>query len=206
MPTTARSTCDDLFARLRRYAGDPAGSSAFFTDDDLQDILDRHRIPWRQWELTPEATFTQGGIYNYTDYWARGEGGTVAIGDWEQGYVLQWGDWRTLTPATADENTGHWTFALEPPGQVPPVFITGYSYDLAGAAAECWDAKAAAFAPKFDASSQGMNARRSQIYDHCCDQAEKWRMRMEPEIAQLVRTDVLTELAGNMWRPGHALR
>ncbi len=204
MPTTYRATCADLVARLRRYAGDTS-SPQFFTDDDLQDILDRHRIAWRQWELTPERTMTQGGIYNFTDYFARGEGGTWQIGDWEQGYVLQWGDWSILTPATADENTGHWTFSLPPPGQIPPVFITGYSYDLAGAAAECWERRAAALFEKFDASAQGMNARRSQMYDHCCDRAEHFRMQQRPELAALVRTDVISDLRGLYWRPGHAL-
>ena len=200
-----RSTCLTLIHRLRRYAGDPYSHTQFFSDDDLQDILDRHRIPWRQWELTPERTMTQGGIWSFTDYFARGEGGAVQIGDWELGYALQWGDWSSLTPATSDENTGHWTFNLAAPGQMPPVFITGYSYDLAGAAVECWESRAASLWAKFDATSQGMTARRSQMYDHCCDRAEHFRMQQEPQIAQLVRTDALSQVQGVFWRPGHAL-
>ena len=200
-----RSTCLDLLHRLRRFAGDPYSHTQFFSDDDLQDILDRHRIPWRQWELTAEKTLTQGGIYSFTDYFARGEAGAVEIGDWEKGYALQWGDWSTLTPATSDENTGHWTFSLPAPGQIPPVFITGYSYDLAGAAAECWDTRANSYWAKFDASAQGTNARRSQMYTQCVDRAEHFRMQMRPAIAQLVRTDVISDLPGQIWRPGSVL-
>jgi hypothetical protein len=200
-----RVTCLDLIHRLRRDAGDPYSHLQFFTDDDLQDILDRHRIPWRQWELTAERTLTQGGIYSFTDYFARGEGGSE-VGDWEKGYLLQWGDWSTLTPATADENTGHWTFTDPPPGRIPPVFITGYSYDRNGAAVECWESRASAIWAKFDAQTQGASARRSQMYDHCCDRAEHFRMQQRVAVAQLVRTDVISDLPGQFWRPGNAFQ
>ncbi len=202
MPTTYRATCADLVARLRRYAADP--SSAVFSNDEMQDILDRHRIPWRQLELVAAPTISAQGLYVYTDYWARSESGEVAIGDWEQGYLLQGPDWATLTPTTSDENTGHWTFNLPAPGQLPPVFITGYSYDLMGAAAECWERRAAQLSLKFDATSQGMRAARSQMYDHCVRQAERYRQQMEVSIAQLVRTDVLPD--GWTGGLGYALR
>ncbi len=195
-----RETCLDLIHRLRRYAGDPYSHTQFFSDDDLQEILDRHRIPWQQLELVFKYTIAANGTYIYTDYYARGESGEVEVGDWEKGYLLQGPDWATVTPATADENTGHWAFAA-PAGQLPPVRITGYSYDLAGAAAECWDARAAALFCKMDVSDSGTNVRASQLYDHACNEAEKWRMQMQPSIAQMVRTDLLQD-----WSPGRAVR
>jgi hypothetical protein len=200
-----RANCLDLIHRLRRYAGDPYSHTQFFSDDDLQDILDRHRIPWIYWELLAVPTITTQGFFNYTDYYARGESGTVQYGDWEKGYLLQGPNWATVTPATSDENTGHWTFNLAVPGQLPPVRITGYSYELMGAAAECWETRANTYFGKFDATSQGTTARRSQMYDHCCDRAEHFKMQMAIEVAQLVRTDIITDVPGYLWRPTNAL-
>ncbi len=74
-----------------------------------------------------------------------------------------------------------------------------------GAAVECWERRASAIWNKFDATSQGMQAMRSQMYKQACDRAEHLRMQMSPQIAALVRTDVLSDIPGMIWRPGHAL-
>lgn len=200
-----RTTCLDLIHRLRRFAGDPYSHTQFFSDDDLQDILDRHRVPWRQLELSFGYTVSSSGTYIYTDYYARGESGEAEVGDWEKGYLLQGPDWATVTPTTSDENTGHWTFAA-PGGQLPPVRLTGYSYELAGAAVECWESKASFYAPKFDAQAQGLMARRSQIYDHCCDRIEHFKMEQPLAIAHLVRTDVIQDIPGFPWGPSYVVQ
>lgn len=95
----------------------------YVSDQAIQDALDAHRETVRYAPLRAAPTLTAGAIYNYTDYYADVE-------FWESDGVLSWVNFATLTPATSDWLTGHWTFALPAPGQYPPVYLTGKFYDI----------------------------------------------------------------------------
>ena len=126
-----RTSMDNLILRVRRdlpavcntATSSPPSSSAYLTDQQIQDVLDSHRFTVRYAPLRPAPTLTQGALYNYTDYYAD-------VGNWEEDEVLTWVNFATVTPATADRISGHWTFALPAPGQYPPVYITGKYYDV----------------------------------------------------------------------------
>lgn len=181
-----RSTMTALISRVRDLIGDPAGTSApQFTDQQVQDALDRRRAdpPPRYHLLRPAPTLTQGGIYNYTDYFAD-------VGDWEDGVVLTWADFSTLTPATTDLLMGHWTFALPTPGQLPPVYATGYVYDVWGAAADLLEAWAALWARKYAFTAGGQAFQRQQAYQQMMAQAQAYRAKQRPQVGRLRRADV----------------
>lgn len=181
-----RSTMADLISRTRDLIGDPAGASQRFSDQQVQDALDHNgRLNVRYAVLAPAPSLVQGGIYNYTDYYA-------GIGDWESDAVLQWGDFRVLTPATSDYLTGHWTFALAEPGQLPPVYITGKAFDIFAAGAYLCDAWAASLTLQFDFSADGRSFQRSQQVQMLRQQAQALRAQARPTVATMRRSDEST--------------
>ena len=127
----------DLISRLRQLVGDPVAPPAppTWSDDELQGALDRHRSRWFDLDLTPEPDLTG----DYKNWSANG------LGNWEGGpamgvgYTIRDGAQAVKTPSSHDLALGWWTFATS---VGPPLFLTGYSYDLFGAAAEVlsWEA------------------------------------------------------------------
>lgn len=171
----ARMSMASLITRLRMLIHDPAGSAQQFTDDELQAVLDSHRRSTRYAELTPVETITSGGSTQYLEY-------SAGVGDWEEDEILTNGSWATLTPATNDRVVGRWTFSAH---QAAPVLITGKYYDLAGAAGELWETKAAALASTFSFSADGASYQRNQQYEHALAQAERCKRRAWPVVAEM---------------------
>lgn len=129
----SRTGMATLITRLRFMIGDPliAGTppTSTFTSDQLQDALDHHRTDVIQDRLIPRATITQTGA-QWLDYQAR-------WGFWEADVVIVDPTWITVTPATEDLLTGHWTFTTT---TFPNLYITGKVYDLYGAAVDILEA------------------------------------------------------------------
>lgn len=123
---TIRDSMNNLILRVRRdlpATCNNVSDPAYISDQAIQDVLDAHRFTVRYAPLRAAPTLTQGALYNYTDYYADVE-------NWEEDEVLTWVNFATVTPATSDRISGHWTFALPAPGQYPPVYITGKYYDV----------------------------------------------------------------------------
>ena len=126
-----RTTMADLITYVRRNlpavcstsTSGAADQPGYVSDQAIQDALDAHRVSVRYAPLRPTPTLTQGALYNYTDYYSD-------VGFWEADGVLSWVNFATVTPATSDWLTGHWTFDLPAPGQYPPVYLTGKYYDI----------------------------------------------------------------------------
>ena len=173
----------DLIARARSMISDPAGVSQQFDDQTIQDVLDESRVNVRQAVLRPAITITNSGTFDYTDYYAD-------TGDWEADAVIQNGSWQTITPATSDFLTGHWTFSLPTPGQVPPLFITGKFYDKYCAAADLLERWAASLARNYDFSGSGQSFRRSQASTALLTQAKQYRKKQRPGVLPMVRSDL----------------
>lgn len=129
----ARSSMADLITRLRFMVGDPliAGTppTSTFTNDQMQDALDHHRTDVIQDLLIPRRSVSTAGNAQWLDY--------QASGFWEDDVVIVDATWTAVTPTTSDELTGHWTFAAS---KLPPLRITGKTYDLYGAAVEILEA------------------------------------------------------------------
>lgn len=191
-----RSTMATLIARVRLLIGDPSGGSSQFADQDIQDVLDENRLFVRQAMLRSEVTFAPGGSFTYTDYFA-------SLDMWEDDVLLQDGGWRTLTPLTTDNLTGHWTFA----SQIPPVYLTGKTFDVYMAAALLLERWAAAWARNYDFSADGNSFKRSQAAAGMLAQAAQYRKMARGQTIKMGRDDSgaadgpYTSIAGNpeMW-------
>lgn len=191
-----RSTMSDLIARTRLLIADPAGASALFTDQQIQDKLDEVRTDVWQALLTPRITFTNPGGMQYNDYYYIPGGNPRAkpVGFFEQGETLIWGDFTTLTPATSDELVGHWTFN----NQLPPVMIRGRHFDVYRAAADLLDYKIASLAATtYDFTSDGQSFRRSQILTTLTAMRDDYRRKQRAVTHQTAREDTADAADGS---------
>ncbi len=120
-----RSTMANLITRERVLINDPSGASQVFDDQTIQDILDARRIDVLNGSLIEKPTFS-GSTVQYLDYFSDWS-------DWEDSPVLKQYLTVVVTPSTSENIVGHWTFAST---TLPPVFITGRTFDIYAAAAD----------------------------------------------------------------------
>lgn len=148
----ARTTLAALITQVRLLAGDPAGASATFSDDDLQVFLDAHATPARYISLTPEATIAPGGGAGYYTW-------TAPFGWWEAEETLTDSSYNALAPTTSDRQRGRWTFSASQSA----VLLTGTYYDVHLAAADVADAWIAKLKLSYDFAADGGDYKRSQM-------------------------------------------
>lgn len=183
-----RDSMAALVTRLRSLIGDTAGTGEHFTDDRLEELLDGHRITARELELAAldsyEGTVDGSGTHNARVHWREL---LAPYKDWEDGAELRDYRFDVLEPATEDLRNGRWTFA--PELYSPAVYLTGYSYDLAGAGADALEEWASHEARSFDVTTQTAQLARSQKSKALRDQALELRRRQRISVGTLVRTD-----------------
>jgi hypothetical protein len=176
----ARSECANLLRRLRNLIGDTAGTSQVWSDDDLQDALDAFRIEERYLPLAEQDTIAPGGAVSYLIFLAP-------CGDWDEAAQLVDNGYAVLSPATSDFQNGRWTFTTEP---AYPVYLTGYTYDLNGAAAQILDQWAAQVKLQFSFSSGQQRFERQQQHAMLTQQAALCRRKQRPRCVPQIRGDV----------------
>jgi len=174
-----RTSMVDLISRVRMLISDPAGEGQTFTDQEIQDVLDRYGTTVNYMELIPAETIAAGGSVSYLDYYAD-------VGDWEADEKLYDASWNELAPSASDRLTGHWAFSES---QTPPVTIVGKFYDVNAAAADLLEAWATKVALDFDFSTDGQSFRRSQKREALLELAAQYRKKARPTRAWLVRGD-----------------
>lgn len=198
-----RATMADFITRVRQMIADPSGSSQQFQDQDIQDRLDASRNDVRYEALTIAPSIVNLPSTNnqattiFADYYSQFQW-------WESDIVLQGYSngqaWVVLTPAASDYITGHWQFELNVftsgtvPGQLPPVFATGKTYDLNCAAADLLEFWAASLASAYDVTVDGQSLRRSQLMTAKLDLAAHYRTLARPRLAKMNRGDVLPKV------------
>jgi hypothetical protein len=171
----ARTGMANLITELRTMAEAGTsdyslGSSTFWTDDHLQDVLDLHRTDIVFQPLTPYPTQGAGGTLLYNEYrssygmFEQTTGGTAIF------YVQ---DSTGATQGTAlwsaDYRRGVVTFGSDTAGT--SYYLTARSYDVNSAAADVWRRKASHFASAFNFSTDNHTINRAQVYEHCLEMA-----------------------------------
>ena len=173
--TTARAGMLPLIRKLRRLtnagpvdylvAGEP-----YWTDAQLQEVLDVHRTDVIHEELRPIVEYTGGVPFTKRHFssWENYESGTAY-------FFLEDAAGSVAGTAlyTPDYERGEFVFASDTGGAV--YYLTGRSFDLHGAAAEVWEAKAEHFAEVYDFSTDGHSMKRSQLIQHCEQRAKHHR-------------------------------
>lgn len=145
------------------------GTTTYWSNDALQDILDINRKDLRFSALRSYPDTVSGGTLQYYEYrsdygyYEATTGGTSIL-------YLQDSTGATLGTAlwNADYRRGVFTFVSDAKGTA--VYLTGRSYDLNASAADVWRRKAAHYAPtSFDFSTDNHSISRAQVYDHALD-------------------------------------
>ena len=175
----SRSGMADNIARVRSltYAGTAeytVGTATYWDDDQVQDVLDRHRYDVVREELIRETTYLGGGSVEYTKLRSRNRcfegaesGATVFF--IEDGP----GTNRSTATYTPDYQTGEFVFDSDVAGTV--LYLTGRTYDVHGAAAELLEAWAAREAACYDFTTDGQTFNRSQKAASMRDAAKQLR-------------------------------
>lgn len=195
----ARSGLSDLITRLRNMtatgsADYTVGALTYWTDAQLQDVLDRNRKDIRDEKLFTEHVIGTAGTAQWFDYQSKYDtyeqttGGTSI-------FYLAFSDGERVGTAeyTVDYARGAITFTNDTGGSA--LYLNGRAYDLSAAASEIWTMKADHVADRYDFSADGARHNMSQIVEQYMQRAEryaryaKWGNR-GVGVSTLLRTDM----------------
>ena len=174
----ARSGMYDLILRVRNLT-DTAGTAgtAIWTDEEIEDTLDDHKYRVHREELEREKTYLTNTTYEYRVFHSR-------YRDYEQGTAYfqvadSAGSARVLaTDYTADYQRGVVTTVTDQAGTT--LYLTGWSYDLNGAAADLWRMRAGKVSSYYSVDMDGHRLSRSDWFKHCSEMAEMYDRRSRP--------------------------
>ncbi len=181
----ARSGMSNLINHVRNLIDD--GGSVVFTDDRIQDILDRNRVDFYQSQLYPIKQEVSGTIvYKVfkSDYTTLE--GTVSGTEAFRLYDYQ-GD--PASNYSIDTMRGVVTFASDQRGSAR--YLDGRSYDLNAAAADCWRERASKLVGGYDFKVEGRSYSRSQYFKHCADMVEYYSSMANPVTMTIERGDTI---------------
>lgn len=186
---TARNGMSNLITTLRGMtnagtADYTVSSATFWSDDQLQTVLDRYATPIRDEPLRAIPVMEDGSTVYY-DYQSRArfyestDGGTAVfvikdINGTAQGTA----DW------SADYERGLITFVSDTKGSA--FYLTGRSYDVYAAAADVWYQKAAHASEMIDFSTDGHSIKRAHIATMCMKMAQRYEGMATTAIANPV--------------------
>lgn len=182
----ARSGMANLIARLRKMVND--AGAATWTDGNLQDVLDEHRIHITHEKLKCEPRINESSVLEYYDFFSR-------YGDLEEGTApifcieASTGVNRGTADYTANYVDGHILMGADQEGTV--LYLTARSYDLAGAAADLWREKMAETSAYYSYKSDNQQINRSDWFTHCKAMADYYDRKARPMTVRMVRSDVV---------------
>jgi hypothetical protein len=185
----ARSGMADNIYRVRTLAGAgtaeyTVGTASLWDDDQIANVLDRHRTDMVRQPLIREVTYTGGGSVVYTRFRSpRGFLETVASGTAAFQIEDALGDARGTATYTADYHTGIFDFTTDQMGTV--LYARASSYDVYAAAGEVLDAWATKVAQDFDFTADGQSFARSQKVQALRSAASDMRKRARPRTTNL---------------------
>lgn len=168
---TARTSMTSLITTLRGFTN---SGTADFSDDTLQQVLDRYKTDLRDVLLSPYAVTVSPGVAEYKDYQApigwfestdSGGSARFVVGN-GLGTVFGTALW------SADYENGLVSFVNDQAGSAR--YLTAHSYDVYAAASDVWQQKAAQAATAIDFSTDNHSIKRSHIIAACMTMANKY--------------------------------
>jgi len=188
---TARTGMTNIISTLRGMtnagtADYSIAGASYWSDDQLQNCLDKYRSDYYEREISPVDEYT-GGIPTTTRYYVGSfniESGTAVF--WiqnSQGTKLT-----ETTDYTVDYSLGLVTFNADTDGQ--RYFATYRSYDLNGAAAEVWRMKAGHYADMYSFSAGGHNIQKSALIRQALEMASYYSQSRGARSIELTRDDL----------------
>ena len=156
----------------------------YWSDDEIQRVLDRHKVEHIHAPLEPVTSYSGGSavVLQYRTGIANIEGGTLFSIEDTSG---------TVSGYTADYARGIVTFATDQSGK--KYRWNGFAYDLYAAAADIWRMKASHVAGLVDFSTDGHSIKRSQQAQQYLNMSQYYQSRSASEGVQtsrIVRDDL----------------
>ena len=188
----ARTTMATLIMRLRGLA--QAGindytvaSVSYWTDNQLQDVLDAHRKDVYRANLHPVQIYNAGTV-EYHDYFSEFPNLETTSGGTSIFYVEDAAGSAVGTALyTPDYTRGVVTFAADTGGSA--YYLYGRSYDLNAAAAEVWRTKAGQYAMAVNFSTDNHRIDRGKIIENCFIMADRYDRMSAPTSVTISRND-----------------
>lgn len=179
-----RTTMADLISRVRELIGDEAGADQVFSDLQIQDSLDSRRHHKVREPLTAVSSIAVNGVTSYFDHYSQ-------YGYFEADVDLQDGSYADISGSLAangaDYLRGRFTFSAS---KQPPVFLTGFAYDVYAAAADMLEMWMANTKTDYDFLSSGRTFKRSQQGEGIERLLKVYRSRQWVTTSPMVRTDM----------------
>lgn len=185
-----RATMAELITRVRLEIGDPSSASQQFSDVQIQDALDEHREFVRWAELDPlDSIAPTTGALTWVVFEAPG------YGFWEADEALYSQTYVDITSQilTPERIAGRWTFTAS---QLPPVYITGKTYDLYRSCADLLQIYASALARRYDFSRGNQSYSRSQEREAMLELRKTFLARARVSTGSFVRGDEMGNRRG----------
>lgn len=193
---TARTGLSTLISQMRGLSNlgtsDYAlGTATYWTDDQIQIVLDNHRTDIFREELdNSNINYVSSGSIEYKDYRSRffnleqTTGGTAI-------FIVENAAGTNIGTDTysVDYSNGIVTFTTDQIGTA--YFLTARSYDLNAAAADCWRMKAGAYGEAVNFSTDNMRVNRGDLIKNCLLMADYYSGLQDSKVVDLARDDCL---------------
>jgi hypothetical protein len=188
----ARTGMSDLINRLRGLTQTSTndytiGSITWWSDNHLQDFLDKHRQDVYNAQLTPIEEY-QGGTPVYLNYYSGYHNFEQTTGGTAIFYITD-GVGAAVGTAlyTPDYNRGAVTFAADTGGST--YYLYGRSYNLNAAAADIWRHKAGQYATAVNFSTDNHRIDRGEIIKNCLSMAAYYDQQTGATSVTILRND-----------------
>lgn len=187
----ARAGMANLILELRRrtLAGSAdvtIGATTYWSDDQLQGVLDTYRQTWRQITLSAIPRRVGTG-YTYTEYPIPSALEWIEENQTDSGWQLLDNAGGTAPSYTVNYYAHMITFAADTANL--SYWLDCRTYDLNQAAADVWESKASFASTNVTWQSDNHRIEASQEYRHCMDMAKKWRGKAGLLVGKMVRSD-----------------
>lgn len=197
-----RTGMQTLVDRVRALTGAgtaeyTAGTATYWSDNNLQDVLDSNLFPVRGELLKWEPETIGGGTIAYYDAISRYRDYEEAESGTER-WIIRDSIGTEIGTAnyTADYRAGRIRFSADQAGSA--YYLTAYSYDVFAAAADLWLERMSNFADWYDFSADNQNFSRSQAWEHAQTMSKTMREKAGANTGQgqlftstFVRTDLM---------------
>jgi hypothetical protein len=160
------------------------GTVVYWGDDEVQRVLDRHRMDVFRHELSAMQTY-EGGTVVYKDYYAGF--GNIESGTAVFGLETAAGSAVGTANYSFDHARGKAVFTADQAGSA--YFLNGRRYDVNAAAADIWRVKAANVAKLFNFSTDGHRIDRGELRKYYLEMCAEFEAQSEIFNVKIVRDD-----------------
>lgn len=163
---------------------------AYWTDDQLQEILDRYRQDFYHVPMLPVPEMTTDGSTQWTTYRLPDQAKYIEEYDSESIFRVYKADGTNAGTADYTVNYERRVIEFDADQQNVTWYVDFSAFNVNRAAAEVWESKAAFVVDNVDWSSDNHRISASQEYEHCMKQAARFKAMAGTNVSKMTRSDM----------------